>query len=75
MLVTVLQKNCVRVHTHNSSFITTSSAHYKDKVFPDGEFLHSSIKDAAQCITSTPIKPNNITRLKCDLGFLDEFPE
>ena len=32
----------------NSLFSTKSDAHYKDKVFPDGECLHATTKDAAQ---------------------------
>ena len=36
ILVTYLQQTYVTRHTHNRLFITTSAAHYKDKVFPDG---------------------------------------
>ena len=30
-IVTYSKHNCVRIHTHNSSYITTSTAHYKNK--------------------------------------------
>ena len=43
-----LQQNSAGRHTRNILFITTSYAHYKDKVFPDGDFLHATIKYAAQ---------------------------
>ena len=44
-------------------------------MFPDGEFLHDTIKDAAQCITYLPIKPNNMININCDLCFCYECPE
>ena len=72
-LVTDLQYNYVGIYTRNSVFSTTSAAHYKDKLFPDGDFLHAAIKDAARCISCTPIKPNIIINMNCDLGFYDEF--
>ena len=43
-------------------------------MFPDGGCLHNTIKNAAQCITCLPIKPNNIINIKCDL-FFDNSPE
>ena len=43
-----LQQNSAGRHTRNILFINTSYAHYKDKVFPDGDFLHATIKYAAQ---------------------------
>ena len=69
ILVTNLQQKSVGRHTRNSLFSTTSNAHYKYKVFPDGGCLHGTIKYAAQYI---PIKPNNMIHIKCDLGFCDE---
>ena len=59
----------------NSLFNKKTDTHYKDVVFPDGECLHATIQDAAQCITCLPIKPNNIIHIKCALGFCDECPE
>ena len=47
---------------------------YKEKVFPDVECSHSTIKDAALCIACTPVKPNNIIHMKCALVFLYKFP-
>ena len=41
----------------------------------DGYFLHSTIKIAAQFMSCTPIKPNNIINMKCTLGFCNEFTE
>ena len=73
--VTDLQQLSVGIHTQNSLFSTTSAAHYKDKVFPDGGFLHANIKYAAQCITYLPIKPMNMINIKCALVFNDECPE
>ena len=44
-------------------------------MFPDGEYLHATIKDTDQCIiTCLPIKPNNMINIKCDLGFLINVP-
>ena len=48
IIVTDLQQKSFGRHTCNSLFITTSHVHYKDKVFPDVEILHATIKDAAQ---------------------------
>ena len=45
--VTDLRHKYLGRHTRNSLFSTTSAAHYKDKVFPDGECLHATIKDNA----------------------------
>ena len=73
-LVTYLQHKSVGRHIRNSLFSTTSAAHYKDKVFLDGEFLHATIKYAAQCITYITNKPKNMIHIKCALGFCDEFP-
>ena len=50
ILVTYYQQNNFVRHTQNSPFRTTSAAHYKEKVFPDGECLHANIKDSSQCI-------------------------
>ena len=69
ILVIDLQQKYVGRHTCNSLFITTSVEYYKDKVFPDGECLHATIKNAAQFITCLTIKPNNIINIKCDLVF------
>ena len=44
-------------------------------MFPDGEFLHATIKDAAQCIPCLPIKPKNMIHINCALGFCDEFTD
>ena len=74
-LVTYLQKKYVGIHTCNSLFITKSDAHYKEKVFPDGEFLYAAIKYEAQCITCLSIKTNNMVNIKCALGFCDECPD
>ena len=63
-LVKNLKQRSVERYTCNSLFSTTSAAHYKDKVFPDGEFLHATIKDAAQCITCISIKPNNMIHVE-----------
>ena len=75
ILVTDLQHNSVRIHTHNSLFITKIALNYKDKVFPDGECLHALIKYGAWRITCIPIKPRNIIHINCDLGFCDECTE
>ena len=53
-------------HTHKSVFSTISDAHYKEKVFPDGEFLHATIKDVDQYIYCAHIKPKNIINMKYD---------
>ena len=37
-LVTDLQYKSVGKHTRNSAYITKSDTHYKEKVFPYGEF-------------------------------------
>ena len=37
-IVTDLQHNYVGINTHNSEYITTNAAHYREKVFPCGEF-------------------------------------
>ena len=57
------------INTCNISYSTTSATHYKEKLFSDGRFLHATIKDADQCISCTPIKPNNFIHIKCGLGF------
>ena len=41
-------------------------------MFTDSECLHAFIKDAAQSITCTPIKPNNIIHMNNDFGFCNE---
>ena len=74
-LVIYLQHKSVGRHTCTSAFSNTSAKNYKKKVFPDGEFLHDTIKDTAQCISCTNIKPNNMIHIKCDLGFCDECTE
>ena len=74
-IVTDLQHKYVGIYTQNSLFSTTSDSYYNNKVFIDGECLHATIKDAAQCITCLPIKANNIINIKCDLGFCDEFTD
>ena len=74
-LVTYLQHNYVWRHICNSLFCTKSASHYKDKMFPYGEFLHATIKDADQCITCLTIKPQNMIHIKCDLGFCYVFTE
>ena len=65
-----VQQKSVIIHKHNSAFSTTSSAHYNEKVFPYGEFLHATIIYVAQSIRCTLIKPKNIIHMKCYLGFL-----
>ena len=70
-----LQYMSVGRHTHSTAYSTTSAAHYKDKVFPDGECLHVTIKYSAQWISCTTIKPNNIIHMKCALDFCDKFPK
>ena len=72
-LVIYLQHKSVRRHTRDSLFSTTIASHYKHKVFQDGEFLQTTIKDAAQCITCLPTKPKNMIHIKCTLGFCDEY--
>ena len=73
-LVSDLQQKSVGRHMRNSAYITTISEHYKDKLFPDGECLHATIKVAAQCISCNHIKPKNIIHMKCSLGFCCECP-
>ena len=70
IILTDLQHKSVGRHTHNSLFITTSAAHYKYILFPDGEFLHDTIKGSAQCITHLPIKSKNMIHIKCALFFM-----
>ena len=48
IIVIYLQQKFIRIHTSNSLFSTTSAAYYKDKLFPDGEFLNTTIKDVDQ---------------------------
>ena len=43
-IVSYLEHNYVWRNTHNSAFSTTNDSHDKDKVFPDGECLHATIK-------------------------------
>ena len=74
-LVKYLQHKYVCIHTHNRLFSTKSDECYKDKAFTDGEFLHATIKYAAQCITCLPIKPKNMINIKCDLGLCDRCLE
>ena len=62
-------------HTFNSLLSNTVPAHYKYKVFLDGEFLHAISNDAVKWITSITIKPNNTIHIKCDLVFGDKFPD
>ena len=69
--VSYLQQKSVGRHTSNSEFITKSAVYYKEKLFTDGECLHANIKDAAQCISCTPIKLKNSINMKCVLGFCD----
>ena len=69
-LVIYLQQKSVRCHTRNSLFITTSYEHFKHKVFPDGNFLQTTIKDEDQCIICITIKPKNLINIKCDLSFV-----
>ena len=47
-LVIDLQQKTVSRNTLKSIFITKRDAHYKKKVFPDGELLHATIRYAAQ---------------------------
>ena len=44
-------------------------------MFPNGDFLHATIKDTAQNIIYIPIKPNDTIHIKCALFFCDEFTE
>ena len=44
ILVTYLQHNYVGRYTYNIIFSTTTAAHHKYKLFPDGECLHATIK-------------------------------
>ena len=74
-LVTHLQYNYVGRHIKNSLLITTSDENYKDKVFPDGEFLHATIKYEDQCISCTTIKPKDIIHIKRALDFFYECTE
>ena len=74
-IVTYLQDKYVGIQTYNSSYSTKSDSYYKQKVFPDGECLHATIKDVSQCISCTPINPNNSIQMNCDLGFCDKFPK
>ena len=74
-LVIDLQLKSVRRHICNSIFSTKCDAYYKDKIFLSCECLHATIKDAPQCISCLPIKPNNMLYIKCDLSFCDECPE
>ena len=69
-LVTDLQQTSVGRQIFNISFSNTRGANNKDAVFPDGECLHATIKDAAKCITYIPVKPNNMINIKCDFGFV-----
>ena len=68
-LVTYLQQNYIGRHTQNSAYSTKTAVHDKDKLFPSGKFLHVIIKDEAQFISCTPIKPENISHIMCDLRF------
>ena len=46
--VSDLQHKSIGRQTRNTSFITSSAAHYKDKLFLDGKCLHATIKYASQ---------------------------
>ena len=69
------QLKSTRIYTRNILFITIRFAHYKHKVFPDGEVLHDSIRDAAQFITCIRTKPKNMIHVKSALGFYDGCSE
>ena len=68
-LVTYLKQKYVGRHTRNSAYITTSAVYFKEISPPDSDFLHTTIKYAAQSITFTTIRPNNIIIMMC-FGFL-----
>ena len=72
-LVTDLKQKYLRINTHNSLFSTTSAAHYKDKLFPGGEFLYATVKYATQCTACLPIKPENIINIKCAFYLFRNF--
>ena len=55
--------------------VTISTAHYNEKLFKYGEFLHATIKDAAQQISCTYINTNDIIHIKCALFFNYEYPK
>ena len=74
-IVRYLQQKYVGRHKRNSAYSTTSDAHYKDKIFPYGVYLHATIKVADQTITCTSTKPNNIIQMKFSLDFCDECPK
>ena len=65
-LVSDIHQKSVGRHKHNIAFSTTSTVHYKYKVFPDGECWHATIKYAYQFISCTHIKPKNTMNIKCD---------
>ena len=74
-VIIYLQQTSFGIHTCNSLFSATSAAYYKEKVFPYGECLQDTTKDAADCITCYPIKPKNMINMNCALGFCHEFLE
>ena len=59
-IVTILQQKSFGIHTCNSAYINTSAAHYKKKVFPDGDCLHATFKYVYHFISYNPTKPKNI---------------
>ena len=69
--ISYLQQKPVNRHTCNIEYSTTSDSYYKEKVFPDGKCLYSTITDVAQSIICTTIKPKNFNHTKCDF-FCDE---
>ena len=74
-LVTYLQQKSIGRQTHKIAYSTKSAAHYKEKVFPDDEFVYATIKDEYQFIYCTPIKPNNIFNIKWGFGFCYDYPD
>ena len=55
------------VYTHATVYLLPQLIHLaKDKVFPYGECLDATIKDAYQCIICITIKLNNMINIKCD---------
>ena len=61
--VKYLPQKSVGRNTCKSLFSTTSAASYKDIVFPYGECLHATIKDADHRINCIPNKPNNMIHI------------
>ena len=75
IIVINLQKKSAGRHRCNNLSSTKRASNYKDKMFPDGDLLYDTIKDASHWILFLTIKPKNMIHIKFALDFCDVYPE